>query len=80
MTKLDAYFSQFKIINSKIKQLQASKQKDKGGVKFDPLLDAVPSQPPRKKKRGPLLDENVRLSICDMGNGCWTFHHFTSKI
>lgn len=59
MTKLDAYFSQFKIIKSKIQQHQASKQKDKSAVKFDPLLDAVPSQPPRKKKRGPLLDENV---------------------
>ena len=22
----------------------------------------------------------MRLRICDLGNGCWTFHHFTSKI
>ena len=33
-----------------------------------------------KKKRGPKLDDTVKMRICDMGNGCWTFHHFTSKI
>jgi serine/threonine-protein kinase SRPK3 len=27
-----------------------------------------------------LIDENVRVKICDMGNGCWTHHHFTSNI
>ena len=46
-----------------------------GGVSFS--LD----QPEKKKKkRGPKLNEDVRMKICDMGNGCWTFHHFTSKI
>mmetsp|Transcript_40631 Transcript_40631/g.36070 ORF Transcript_40631/g.36070 Transcript_40631/m.36070 type:complete len:368 (+) Transcript_40631:1130-2233(+) len=30
--------------------------------------------------RGPKLDENVRLKIVDLGNACWTHHHFTSKI
>ena len=34
----------------------------------------------KNKKRGPQIDENVRIKICDLGNGCWTFHHFTSKI
>jgi serine/threonine protein kinase len=33
-----------------------------------------------KKKRGPKLDKSVRVQICDMGNGCWTHHHFTPEI
>lgn len=28
-------------------------------------------------ERGPLIDENVRVKICDLGNGCWTHYHFT---
>lgn len=32
------------------------------------------------KKRGPKIDEDVNLAIVDMGNGCWTHHHFTSQI
>lgn len=31
-------------------------------------------------KRGPKLTENCHLTIVDMGNGCWTHHHFTSQI
>ena len=31
-------------------------------------------------ERGPLADENISLKICDLGNGCWTHHHFTQKI
>lgn len=31
-------------------------------------------------KRGPKIDEDVHLAIVDMGNGCWTHHHFTSQI
>ncbi len=34
----------------------------------------------RGKKRGKLLDKNVQVKICDMGNGCWTYHHFTPEI
>ena len=30
--------------------------------------------------RGPKIDENVLVKICDMGNGCWTHHHFTPEI
>ncbi len=33
-----------------------------------------------KSKRGPKIDENVMVKICDMGNGCWTYHHFTPEI
>jgi len=31
-------------------------------------------------KRGRKLDEQVMVKICDMGNGCWTYHHFTPEI
>lgn len=31
-------------------------------------------------RRGPKIDENVQVKICDMGNGCWTHHHFTPEI
>jgi hypothetical protein len=34
----------------------------------------------KKNKRGPKLDDNVMVKICDMGNGCWTYHHFTPEI
>lgn len=34
----------------------------------------------QKKTRGPKIDENVLVKICDMGNGCWTYHHFTPEI
>lgn len=34
----------------------------------------------KKSKRGPKIDENVQVKICDMGNGCWTYHHFTPEI
>jgi serine/threonine-protein kinase SRPK3 len=35
---------------------------------------------PFHTKRGRLLDEKVMVKICDMGNGCWTYHHFTPEI
>jgi serine/threonine-protein kinase SRPK3 len=34
----------------------------------------------RGKKRGPRIDENVEVKIVDLGNACWTYHHFTSQI
>jgi len=33
-----------------------------------------------KNKRGPRISEDVQVKICDMGNGCWTYHHFTPEI
>jgi transcriptional regulatory protein LevR len=33
-----------------------------------------------QSKRGRKLDEKVMVKICDMGNGCWTHHHFTPEI
>lgn len=32
------------------------------------------------KKRGPGLDENLRVKICDLGNACWFHHHFSTEI
>ena len=34
----------------------------------------------RAKRRGPKLGEDLRLKICDLGNGCWTYHHFSTEI
>jgi len=31
-------------------------------------------------KRGPKIGDDVQVKICDMGNGCWTYHHFTPEI
>ena len=31
-------------------------------------------------KRGPRIGDDVQVKICDMGNGCWTYHHFTPEI
>lgn len=33
-----------------------------------------------QNKRGRKLDDEVMVKICDMGNGCWTHHHFTPEI
>lgn len=34
----------------------------------------------KAKRRGPKLTEELRLKVCDLGNGCWTYHHFSTKI
>lgn len=33
-----------------------------------------------KLMRGPSLDENFKLKIADLGNACWTYHHFATEI
>lgn len=30
--------------------------------------------------RGSRLDTNVRVKIADLGNACWTHHHFATEI
>ena len=32
------------------------------------------------KKRGPGIDEKVRVKIVDLGNACWFHHHFSTEI
>ena len=34
----------------------------------------------RAKRRGPKLGEDLKLKICDLGNGCWSYHHFSTAI
>jgi len=34
----------------------------------------------RAQRRGPRLGEDLKLKICDLGNGCWTYHHFSTEI
>jgi len=34
----------------------------------------------KASKRGPRLDETIRIKICDLGNGCWSYHHFSTEI
>ena len=31
-------------------------------------------------RRGPGIDFNIRVKICDMGNACWFTHHFSTEI
>lgn len=37
-------------------------------------------QQDRANKRGKKLKEDLKLKICDLGNGCWTYHHFSTEI
>ena len=46
----------------------------------DPMEMKKELEEKKAEKRGPKLDENLRLKICDLGNGCWTYHHFASEI
>lgn len=65
--EIEQYF-----VLKKLSEQQKLKKKDQK-VKQE-LEDA------KMHERGPLVDENISLKICDMGNGCWTHHHFTQKI
>jgi serine/threonine-protein kinase SRPK3 len=70
----------------KLKQLMAEGMDDTPTRPNIPRLNTnmvhQESKPNNDKvtKRGPKIDEDVNLAIVDMGNGCWTHHHFTSQI
>ena len=49
------------------------------GIKEGKTLPTEESAAP-VTSRGPPIDESVKVKICDMGNGCWTYHHFTPEI
>lgn len=49
----------------------------KPGPPKDTLAD---DEDPGKMRRGPKLRDDVQVKICDMGNGCWTYRHFTPEI
>ena len=69
----------------KLKQLMSSGMDDSLSKPDIPKLNTNALKPEHDQgqkvtKRGPKIDEDVNLAIVDMGNGCWTHHHFTSQI
>lgn len=70
----------------KKQQTAGSVDRDKHEV-FKGLIDS-PELPSKKEeeeddskmRRGPRLRDDVQVKICDMGNGCWTYKHFTPEI
>lgn len=32
------------------------------------------------KTRGPKINEDVKVKIADLGNACWSHHHFATEI
>ena len=48
--------------------------------KMDPREMKYQMEEDRAQKRGPKLGEDLKLKICDLGNGCWTYHHFSTEI
>lgn len=51
-----------------------------GGEEDEPQLDDSQQEKSLENRRGPRINEDVQVKICDMGNGCWTYHHFTPEI
>ena len=55
-----------------------------GSSEINGLLDGDDKKSAAAKtetnKRGPRINEDVQVKICDMGNGCWSYHHFTPEI
>jgi len=49
-------------------------------LSLDPKLLQQELDEKKAKRRGPKLDESLKLKICDLGNGCWTYHHFSTAI
>jgi hypothetical protein len=52
----------------------------KSGDKLTAKLLEEDEEKKPKIKRGPKVDESIGIKICDLGNGCWTHHHFSSEI
>lgn len=55
---------------------EVKKGEEKPNV-WEPLEVEAPKE---TVKRGPKVDEDIGIKICDLGNGCWTHHHFSSEI
>ena len=58
---------------------------DEKEVKVNGLMDDNQDAEMTKEKEeemrsGPKIGNDVQVKICDMGNGCWTYHHFTPEI
>jgi serine/threonine-protein kinase SRPK3 len=59
---------------------QSNEPESQSPEDFTPEDGLTPKDLEEKKKRGPQIDEEIRMKICDLGNGCWTHHHFSSEI
>ena len=67
-------------VGDKASIVEKMAQLDLNKEMFDPQNMQQQIQQERAKKRGPKLDESLKLKICDLGNGCWTYHHFSTEI
>ena len=47
---------------------------------MDPRQIRHEIQEDKARKRGKKLGEDLKLKLCDLGNGCWTYHQFSSEI
>ncbi len=63
-----------KKLEYKRKKKAQSKEENKGSESDE---DEEKEGQKKVHERGPLIDENVNVKICDLGNGCWTHFHFT---
>jgi len=68
--KNDADYRNELIENKKLLETADDKEK----------INILKSANDKGKKRGPGLDENVKVKIVDMGNACWLHHHFSTEI
>jgi serine/threonine-protein kinase SRPK3 len=60
------------IIQKKKLLEETSDEKEKANI--------IKSGQDKGKKRGPGIDENVKVKIVDLGNACWFHHHFSTEI
>lgn len=63
-----------KNVNFKIPKIDTSKLESESVAEPNPIDKELLT------RRGPKLTEDAILTIVDMGNGCWTHHHYTSEI
>ena len=60
--------------------LLANEDEKAGDTAKEDAKDGGDNVSPEETKRGPKIGDDVQVKICDMGNGCWTYHHFTPEI
>ena len=65
------------LVNAKLNGELSGDNKDSSAAEAANQEDSSGKQ---ELKRGPKIGDDVQVKICDMGNGCWTYHHFTPEI
>jgi len=79
-------FEEFKQASKEIaKQIEEEKAEEDNEAQVideekDKSQDDNEEEDKKDNSKGSNIDERVRLKICDLGNGCWTHHHFSSEI